>query len=132
MEENIIYQNADEDVEFNVIDDNGNALDLTAAAKIYVFLYTRGSTIPALKFSLTAATGYVVFIPGGGDLAAGLVKIKLLSYMTLGLDPGKYFAEIGIQFPDATRTDDSLFDIIVKDLYSFTIKQSLTSLTTLP
>jgi len=130
--ENIIYQNSDEDVEFNLVDDGGNALDLSAAAKIYVFIYTRGSLAPALKFSLTAATGYIVFVPSGGDLAAGIVRTKLLSSMTSALEAGKYFAEIGVQFPDVTRTDDSLFDVIVKDIYSFTIKKSLTKVTTLP
>ncbi len=130
--ENIIYQNQDEDVQFELLNDAGAVLDLSGAAKIYVFLYTKGSLAPVLKFSLTAAAGYILFVPGVGDLALGKVRINLLSLHTNALEAGKYYAEIGIQWPDVLRTDDSLFDKIVKDVYAFTIKNSLTKTTTLP
>jgi hypothetical protein len=137
IEEKIVVQKSDADLAFQILDENGAPLNLSGANKMYVLLHY-GDNVLLDKFSFTTATGYKPFTSGLLDHAAGIIKVALLSSTTNTAKPGRVYAEIGIQFSDSSRTDDSIYDFLTRkgpsdqNNYVCTIVKAISPNITLP
>ena len=130
--ENIINvpKGADHLHTIKLYDQDGNLITSGGSfTKIVVIVRHVNGTLIA-KFSKNSAVGYEPM--DLTNIAAGEIKIKLLTAHTVGKPEGKLFYEIHAVLPDGSITDDSVLDLISRGNYLCNIIDSETGGTTLP
>lgn len=123
-----VYKLEDKTIEIELLDENGDAIDLTTGFdNIVVFLRNADKTIMA-KFSLTTTAGWGAITLSGTE--TGVLSFLVDSDTTKLATVGKKEVEVLLQKTDGAVPDGS-YDTIMKQ-YILTLEESTSSTVTLP
>jgi len=119
-----IYLGEDLPIEFTLIDDNYNPIDISTLVNIIIYLYDSVTGTVYNKYSKEAMTGYGNIITGYDD-ANGRCKIIVETVDTLKFAEGELMAEVMVKIPDSQFSDNN-YKTVAKDLLIGTVMPSLT------